>query len=100
MFSVLLQLTILVTGVGAVWLLGRKSQKIRVIACWVGLISQLFWLIMFVQDGRQVMYITVAAYVVIWIDNLIHNKRELRNEQSRAGVEKTVRPLRSTREAE
>lgn len=82
MTSFTLQILILITGVGAILLLGRGTYKPRIIGCIFGLISQVFWLLFYLHmqsigENVNIMYLITITYTITWIINM---KRIIKNK--------------------
>jgi len=72
---IILQILILITGVGAIFLLGRRTYKPKILGCISGLISQGFWLAFYIHvknngENISIMYIIVIIYIITWIINM------------------------------
>jgi len=72
---ILVQILTLCFGTSAIWFLGRLRYKLKILGCILGLISQLFWLILFRMVNTPVMYIAVIIYIGVWIDTFRHTVR-------------------------
>lgn len=73
--NILLQILTTLFGVGAIWIVGRKKSWNR----WgyiVGIVSQFFWLILFIHFGQYFMLIAILCYTYAWVVGLRNNWRK------------------------
>ena len=72
LMSILLQIIILVLGISAVLIVGRPEDWKK----WgfvVGLVSQIFWAILFIESKQYFMIIGVVFYSIVWLIGFVNN---------------------------
>lgn len=73
MIDILSQLTITIFGASAIWLVGRRTQRVRRWGFVCGLISQPAWYLTMAHNGQWLLLPVFAFYTYSWLDGFWNN---------------------------
>ncbi|RJR27749.1 hypothetical protein C4561_01455 [candidate division WWE3 bacterium] len=81
MIDFVVQVLVCVFGVGAIWLVGRKSDKWKRLGFVFGCLSQPFWFYTFISHHQWVLVGIGVAYAYVWADGLRNHWKIKENQR-------------------